>query len=256
MTAAGKPFSAAGFGNWFRDMCREAGLHGFSAHGLRKAGCRRLAEAGCSASEIAAWSGHRTLSEIAHYTRSVEQAAMARAAARPNPHRAGSAESKPHDGTILTNKVNEMWGTDMTQTITVEEGRALFLPALSAEMNGHRRLIQVPRDAAVEVRIVRGRDFRFWLGPEGRAIGDLRRLGARFVNDRDRNRHVARLRLDDAFKREAFGIGFGVGILTRDSRTRASPSLSTTVISKVGDSRRSTAITRSPIFGNSAPSLS
>ena len=41
------------------------------------------------------------------------------------PHRVGRAESKPHDGTIVTNKVNEMWGTDMTQTITVAEGRAL-----------------------------------------------------------------------------------------------------------------------------------
>ena len=33
------------------------------------------------------------------------------------PHRVGRAESKPHDGTIVTNKVNEMWGTDMTQTM-------------------------------------------------------------------------------------------------------------------------------------------
>jgi integrase len=80
-TAAGKPFTPAGFGNWFREMCDEAGLQGFSAHGLRKAGCRRLAEAGCTTSEIAAWSGHRTLGEIAHYTRAADQAAMARAAA-------------------------------------------------------------------------------------------------------------------------------------------------------------------------------
>jgi integrase len=79
-TASGKPFSPAGFTNWFRDVCNEAGLRGFSAHGLRKAGCRRLAEAGCSVHEIAAWSGHRTLSEIANYTRSVEQVAMAREA--------------------------------------------------------------------------------------------------------------------------------------------------------------------------------
>ena len=40
------------------------------------------------------------------------------------PHCAGRAEAKPHDGTIITDKVNEMWGTDMTQTITVGEGRA------------------------------------------------------------------------------------------------------------------------------------
>jgi integrase len=79
-TAYGKPFSAAGFGNWFRDVCNEAGLSGFSAHKLRKAGCRRLAEAGCTASEIAAWSGHRTLGEVARYTRAADQVAMARAA--------------------------------------------------------------------------------------------------------------------------------------------------------------------------------
>jgi integrase len=80
VTASGKPFSDAGFGNWFREVCNEAGLHGYSAHGLRKAACRRLAEAGCTAHEIAAWSGHRTLSEVAHYTRAADQVALARAA--------------------------------------------------------------------------------------------------------------------------------------------------------------------------------
>ena len=40
------------------------------------------------------------------------------------PHRVGRTEAKPHDGTIITDKVNEMWGTDMTQTITIREGRA------------------------------------------------------------------------------------------------------------------------------------
>jgi integrase len=80
VTASGKPFSPAGFTNWFRDVCNEAGLYGFSAHGLRKASMTRFAEAGCSVHEIAAFSGHKTLSEIAHYTRSVEQAALAREA--------------------------------------------------------------------------------------------------------------------------------------------------------------------------------
>ena len=46
------------------------------------------------------------------------------------PHRVGRAEAKPHDGTIVTNKVNEMWGTDMTQTITVREGRAYVFVAV------------------------------------------------------------------------------------------------------------------------------
>jgi integrase len=47
-------------------------------HGLRKAACRRLAEAGCSANEIAAISGHATLKEVARYTAAVDQARMAR----------------------------------------------------------------------------------------------------------------------------------------------------------------------------------
>ena len=58
-TRDGSPFSPAGFGNLFRDWCNEAGLpRGLSAHGLRKACCRRLAEAGCSEKQIAAISGH------------------------------------------------------------------------------------------------------------------------------------------------------------------------------------------------------
>jgi integrase len=82
-TAAGKPFTAAGFTNWFRDMCNAAGLpKGLSAHGLRKAMCRRLAEAGCSANEIAAISGHKTLREVQRYTEAVDQERMARAAIR------------------------------------------------------------------------------------------------------------------------------------------------------------------------------
>jgi putative transposase len=40
------------------------------------------------------------------------------------PHRVGGTETRPHDGTIITDKVNEVWGTDMTQTITIREGRA------------------------------------------------------------------------------------------------------------------------------------
>src|SRR6516162_920879 len=41
-TAAGRPFTSDTFGHWFRVMCKEAGLPaGLSAHGLRKAACRR-----------------------------------------------------------------------------------------------------------------------------------------------------------------------------------------------------------------------
>src|SRR5262249_42096833 len=75
-TQAGQPFSPAGFTNWFRDRCNEAGLpRGTSAHGLRKAACRRLAEAGCSANLIAAVSGHKSLREVQRYTEAADQGA-------------------------------------------------------------------------------------------------------------------------------------------------------------------------------------
>jgi integrase len=50
VTEYGRPFTAAGFGGWFRKRCDEAGLPKECAfHGLRKAACTRLADAGCSA---------------------------------------------------------------------------------------------------------------------------------------------------------------------------------------------------------------
>jgi integrase len=78
-TESGKPFTPASFANWFRAMCQQAGLPpGCSSHGLRKAACRRLAEAGCSANVIAAISGHSSLREVQRYTAAADQARMAR----------------------------------------------------------------------------------------------------------------------------------------------------------------------------------
>jgi integrase len=76
-TRNGKPFSPAGFGNYFRDCCNEAGLSHCSAHGLRKAAARRLAEAGCTMHEIAAITGHASLSEVQRYTRAADQKRLA-----------------------------------------------------------------------------------------------------------------------------------------------------------------------------------
>jgi integrase len=78
-TAYGKPFSPGGFSNWFRDRVVEAGLPPkCTAHGLRKAAARRLAEAGCSANVIAAVTGHRSLREVERYTKAADQARLAR----------------------------------------------------------------------------------------------------------------------------------------------------------------------------------
>src|SRR5262249_5183241 len=51
-TTIGGPFSGWAFGAWFRRACDKAGLPQCSAHGLRKAAARRLAESGCTVHEI------------------------------------------------------------------------------------------------------------------------------------------------------------------------------------------------------------
>jgi integrase len=69
-TQAGQPFTAKGFGKWFRDRCNGAGVPlDLSAHGLRKAMCRRLADAVCTEHHIKAISGHKNLKEVADQKR-------------------------------------------------------------------------------------------------------------------------------------------------------------------------------------------
>jgi integrase len=72
-----KPFTAAGFGNWFRDRCDEAGLTNCSAHGLRKAASRIMAEAGKSADTIKSVTGHTNLQTVSIYTNAANQAKLA-----------------------------------------------------------------------------------------------------------------------------------------------------------------------------------
>ena len=80
----GKPYASANsYGHRMRLWAREAGLYGCPLHGLRKACCRRLAEAGCTAPEIMAISGHKSLAEVERYIKDAEQKLMAdRAIAR------------------------------------------------------------------------------------------------------------------------------------------------------------------------------
>jgi integrase len=80
VTERGAPFTAAGFGNWFRDRCNEAGLPQCSAHGLRKLAATRMANAGCSTDQIKAVTGHKSLSEVARYTKAADQRRLARQA--------------------------------------------------------------------------------------------------------------------------------------------------------------------------------
>ena len=81
ITAFGKPRTAKALTNWFREAAHEAGLPlNSSPHGMRKAACRRLAEAGCTPHQIQAITGHQNLKEIETYTKAVEQAALAKTA--------------------------------------------------------------------------------------------------------------------------------------------------------------------------------
>jgi hypothetical protein len=77
VTERGEPFTAAGFGNWFRDQCDAAGITDLSAHGLRKAGATRLAECGATDHEIMSWGGWKTLREVQRYTAAANRKRLA-----------------------------------------------------------------------------------------------------------------------------------------------------------------------------------
>ena len=95
-TEYGRPFaSSAAFGNCFRDRCNEADLPHCSAHGLRSSMAARLATAGATPNEIAAFTGHKTLSEVARYTKAADQKVLATAAMQKLGSGTKSANAKP-----------------------------------------------------------------------------------------------------------------------------------------------------------------
>jgi integrase len=74
VTAQGRPFTAAGFGNWFRHVCDQAGLpKRCTSHGLRKAAATYLADRGATTTELMAWFGWKTASEAERYTRGADR---------------------------------------------------------------------------------------------------------------------------------------------------------------------------------------
>lgn len=75
----GRPFTPAGFGNRMRKWLDAIGLQGISTHGLRKTISNRMALSGAGNQGIKSITGHSGDSEVALYTRGVEQEAMARA---------------------------------------------------------------------------------------------------------------------------------------------------------------------------------
>jgi integrase len=73
----GRPFPAAGFSRWFARHAKLAGLSKCTAHGLRKAAARRMAEAGCTAPEIASVTTHKTLKEVQRYIDAADRVRLA-----------------------------------------------------------------------------------------------------------------------------------------------------------------------------------
>jgi integrase len=76
ITGYGNPFTPEGFGNWFKDRCVEASLPRCSAHGLRKAATKTVIEKGHTTAQAGGLTGHKTLTEIDHYSAKRDRAAL------------------------------------------------------------------------------------------------------------------------------------------------------------------------------------
>lgn len=81
VNARGKPWKPGTASHGMKLAIDRLGLpEGWNIHGLRKLAAANLAEAGCSAMEVAAITGHKTLSMVSFYTNSADQEKMATAA--------------------------------------------------------------------------------------------------------------------------------------------------------------------------------
>ena len=70
-------YTTESFGNLFRRWCAQVGLPHCAAHGLRKAGARRLAEAGATKFEVMSFLGHATAREASRYVAAANRAKLA-----------------------------------------------------------------------------------------------------------------------------------------------------------------------------------
>jgi integrase len=77
VTAFGRPYTAEGFGNWFRRQCNAAGLLHCSAHGLRKAGATIAAENGATEHQLMAIFDWDSPKQASLYTRKANRRKLA-----------------------------------------------------------------------------------------------------------------------------------------------------------------------------------
>jgi integrase len=106
VTAFGKPFTANGFGNWFRERCDEAGLPHCSAHGLRKAGATIAADNGATEYQLMAIYGWESTKQANVYTKKANRRRLAAEAMHLIvPERSGD-ESVPLSGAVTDSGTN------------------------------------------------------------------------------------------------------------------------------------------------------
>ncbi len=99
----GKPFTNAGFGNKMRQWCDEARLKHCTAHGLRKAMMRRMAELDMANRTLKSVSGHSRDEEVSTYTEAANQARLADEAIALVAKWESNRQSLTNDANPLTN---------------------------------------------------------------------------------------------------------------------------------------------------------
>jgi integrase len=77
LTEYGKTFSEKGFGQWFNEKARKAGLVGLTAHGIRKGAATVAATNGATVHQLMAMFGWMTEQMAIHYTKQANRAALA-----------------------------------------------------------------------------------------------------------------------------------------------------------------------------------
>jgi integrase len=107
VTDFGKPFTAAGFGGWFRGRCDEAGLPHCTAHGLRKAGATIAAENGATDRQLMALYDRTTAAQANVYTAAADRKRLANEAARHVASRSEPEQKVSHQVSHLGKSIDK-----------------------------------------------------------------------------------------------------------------------------------------------------
>lgn len=97
VTSFGKPFSTAGFGNWFGDAAREAGIEK-NTHGVRKFAATTAANGGATAHELMSQFGWANSKQAEVYTKGADRVRLGKKASRIVSEQLGNI-LPPHLGT-------------------------------------------------------------------------------------------------------------------------------------------------------------